>query len=356
MQVFKKKKVLVTGHTGFKGSWLSEWLITLGADLSGFSIDIPTRPSHFEQLELAKRMKDLRGDIRDFSQLKKTIQENKPEIIFHLAAQPLVRASYDQPLETFQANTMGTANLLEAVRLTPSVRAVVVVTTDKCYENVNKEEGYRESDPMGGHDPYSASKGAAEIVTSAYARSFFFQKDGTQICSARAGNVIGGGDWAEDRIVPDCMRAWGEKNPVVIRNPNSVRPWQHVLEPLGGYLWLGQRLLERSEGVSGEGFNFGPGDDLDKTTSQLVQELEKSWTGRAHEIKPSQEKHKKEAHFLRLNCEKALERLHWSPKLNFAQTAQWTADWYKTYFENPKAAAELSRTQIHSYSKLLGQP
>lgn len=356
MKVYQKKKVLITGHTGFKGSWLSEWLLSLGADLSGFSIDIPTNPSHFENLELSKRMRDLRGDIREFSSFQKAVQSTEPEIIFHLAAQPLVRASYDKPLETFAANTMGTANVLEAVRLNPSVRALVVVTTDKCYENVNKSAGYVESDPMGGHDPYSASKGAAELVTSSYIRSFFTSPSGTQVCSARAGNVIGGGDWAEDRIVPDCMRSWGKKEKVTIRNPKSVRPWQHVLEPLGGYLWLGQCLLEKSHGVSGEGFNFGPPDELDQTTLDLVQELEKSWSGSSHEISASQDKAKKEAHYLRLNCEKARERMGWSPKLSFSQTAEWTSSWYKFYFENPKKAVELTRSQIQTYQKLLGQP
>lgn len=354
MKIYQKKKVMVTGHTGFKGSWLSEWLLSLGAELSGFSIDIPTQPAHFENLSLSKKMKDIRGDIRDFSQFKNALNNEKPEIIFHLAAQPLVRASYDSPLGTFQANTMGTANVLEAVRLNSSVRAVVVITTDKCYENVDKAAGYIESDPMGGHDPYSASKGAAEIITSSYARSFFHSAGGTQICSARAGNVIGGGDWAGDRIVPDCMRAWAKKEKVTIRNPKSVRPWQHVLEPLGAYLWLGQRLLENPKGISCEGFNFGPGDDLDQTTLQLVQELEKSWSGSSHEITASQEQAKKEAHFLRLNCDKAKERMGWTPKLSFAQTAEWTASWYKAYFEDQSKAVALTKSQIQTYQKLLG--
>ncbi|HEY8278677.1 MAG TPA: CDP-glucose 4,6-dehydratase, partial [Bdellovibrionota bacterium] len=251
---YSNRSIFLTGHTGFKGSWLSEWLLSLGAKITGYSVDIPTNPSLFEELGLAKRfVADMRGDVRDLSSVKKAMEKSQPSIVFHLAAQPLVRASYDDPVGTFSANIMGTANVLEACRHVKSVKAVVVVTTDKVYENVDAGRAFKESDPLGGHDPYSASKAGAEIVFSSYARSFL---NGSSIAaaSARAGNVIGGGDWATDRLVPDCARAWRKGEKVTVRNPKSVRPWQHVLEPLSGYLRLGQMLLEKPEGVAGEAF------------------------------------------------------------------------------------------------------
>ncbi len=347
--VFQGKKVFLTGHTGFKGAWLAEWLLQSGAKVTGFSLDIPTTPALFEELQLAKRLEDQRGDINDFLTLKNSLTAAKPEVVFHLAAQPLVRLSYDQPLLTFATNVMGTAHLLEAVRATPSVSAVVVVTTDKVYENLGTH-AFRESDPLGGHDPYSASKAGTEIVFSSYQRSFF-SKSHTRLAAARAGNVIGGGDWALDRIVPDCIRAWEKGEKVTLRNPHSVRPWQHVLEPLSGYLLLAARLLENPEGVQGEAFNFGPTDALDRPTLALVEELEKQWPGAGHRIEAVDDG-KKEAAYLRLNCDKAAERLQWVPKLPFAETAAWTSAWYYRKSER----ADFTQEQIRQYEALLRGP
>ncbi|MGZ3694623.1 MAG: CDP-glucose 4,6-dehydratase [Bdellovibrionota bacterium] len=351
---YSKKKVFLTGHTGFKGSWLGEWLNHLGAEVTGFSKDIPTSPSHFETIGLAKRLKDLRGDIRDLPALSKAMAESKPEIIFHLAAQPLVRASYERPVETFAENVMGTAHVLEAARHVPGVRAVVVITTDKVYENKEQDEGYRESDHLGGHDPYSASKAAAEIVSSSYIRSFYNGENGIRACTARAGNVIGGGDWAEDRLVPDSIRAWKDKQSVVLRNPTYVRPWQHVLEPLSGYLLLGQRLLNKPEGVHGEAFNFGPAEEMEQTAEALVKELEKQWAGTSHKVEAAKDAgQKKEMRMLRLNCEKAAQRLRWQPYLDFFATASWTTEWYRDFLANPASAAELTKKQIQKYEGFL---
>jgi CDP-glucose 4,6-dehydratase len=348
LRTYSGRKVFLTGHTGFKGSWLAEWLLGLGAELTGFSIDIPTNPSLFEELSLAKRLADHRGDVRDPGLLRKAMEAAQPSVVFHLAAQPLVRDSYDDPLGTFATNVMGTANLLEAVRGVNSVKAVVVVTTDKVYENTGKAVAFRESDPLGGHDPYSASKAAAEIVFSSYARSFLA---GTTVkaASARAGNVIGGGDWARDRLVPDCARAWAKKEPVVLRNPASVRPWQLVLEPLHGYLLLGQRLLEKPAGVDGEAFNFGPPEELIRSARDLVSEMAKHWPGAGQEIRAANDG-KKEAAYLSLNAAKAQERLGWKPRLGFAETAAWTADWYRQA-GNPEALAALTREQIARFSR-----
>lgn len=351
---YANKKVFLTGHTGFKGSWLGEWLHQLGAEVTGFSKDIPTHPSHFEAIGLAKRLKDVRGDIRDLPAVSRAMAEAKPEIVFHLAAQPLVRASYEQPVETFAENVMGTAHVLDAARRTPGVKAVVVITTDKVYENKEQDAGYKESDHLGGHDPYSASKAAAEIVSSSYIRSFFSAEGGIRACTARAGNVIGGGDWAADRLVPDSIRAWEKNQSVVLRNPTYVRPWQHVLEPLGGYLLLGQRLLEQPQGVHGEAFNFGPDEALEQTAGALVEELEKNWKGATHRVEAAKDaSQKKEMRMLRLNCEKAAQVLKWEPFLDFATTAAWTADWYREHQKSPVAGAEFTRKQIKMYEELL---
>jgi CDP-glucose 4,6-dehydratase len=349
---YSNRSIFLTGHTGFKGSWLSEWLLSLGAKITGYSVDIPTNPSLFEELGLAKRfVADMRGDVRDLSSVKKAMEKSQPSIVFHLAAQPLVRASYDDPVGTFSANIMGTANVLEACRHVKSVKAVVVVTTDKVYENVDAGRAFKESDPLGGHDPYSASKAGAEIVFSSYARSFL---NGSSIAaaSARAGNVIGGGDWATDRLVPDCARAWRKGEKVTVRNPKSVRPWQHVLEPLSGYLRLGQMLLEKPEGVAGEAFNFGPDAELTRSTSDLVKEMEKTWTGASHVIQDAAASDgKKEAALLSLDAAKARKKLGWHPQLNFSDTVSWTADWYKNAGK-PADALKLTQEQIARFAKL----
>lgn len=348
---YRGKRVFLTGHTGFKGSWLAHWLLRSGAEVVGYSKDIPTQPSLFEATGLAKHLRDLRGDVRDLPALEKALREAKADVVFHLAAQPLVRPSYDHPFETFAENTLGTAAMLEAVRRVGTVAAAVVITTDKVYENHGWEFGYRENDPLGGHDPYSASKAAAEIVFSSYCRSFFAK--GTRMCSARAGNVIGGGDWAVDRLVPDCVRAWVAGRPAEIRNPDSVRPWEHVLEPLGGYLLLGQRLLSQADGVHGEAFNFGPSGELDRTTRQLVEEMEKHWPGKTHSVPPRADDGKKEARTLRLNCDRAAARLGWRPAMDFAETVAWTSHWYRAHAEKKEDLRELTLSQIKDYEAKL---
>ncbi|MHC4394849.1 MAG: CDP-glucose 4,6-dehydratase, partial [Planctomycetota bacterium] len=279
MQIYKDKKVLITGHTGFKGSWLALRLCRTGAKVVGYALGAPTSPSHYELL--SPDCFSIIGDIRDGDKLEKVIEQEQPEIIFHLAAQPLVRQSYQEPAETFSTNIMGTVNLLNACRKFSAVRAIVVITSDKCYENQELERGYREDDAMGGHDPYSASKGCAEIVTSSYRRSFFpISKYGkehtTLLASARAGNVIGGGDWAQDRLIPDIVRAASKNETVFIRNPNAIRPWQHVLEPLSGYLMLGQKLLEGNIEFA-QGWNFGPSEGDELTVETMVEQLQRHW-------------------------------------------------------------------------------
>lgn len=346
---YSGKNVFLTGHTGFKGAWLAEWLLSLGAKVTGFSIDVPTNPSLFGGLGLYSRLHDLRGDIRELGSLSKAMNEAKPEIVFHLAAQALVRESYDDPIRTFATNIMGTANVLEAARYVDSVKAVVVVTTDKVYENEDQGRAFKESDPLGGHDPYSASKAGAEIVFSSYSRSFL-RGSFLQAASARAGNVIGGGDWANDRLVPDCVRAWLKSEKVVVRNPASVRPWQHVLEPLSGYLMIGQRLLENPVRVSGEAFNFGPGAESTRTARELVGEMEKLWPGASHEEKALADG-KKEAALLSLDPSKAAKELGWKPKLDFSATAAWTAEWYRAA-RDPAEQIRLTREQIKRYEEL----
>lgn len=346
---YDKKRVFLTGHTGFKGAWLSEWLLAMGAKVTGFSIDIPTQPSLFENLGLSARLDDLRGDVREPGVLRKAMEQSQPHVIFHLAAQALVRESYDDPVGTFATNIMGTANVLEAARHVPSVRAVVVVTTDKVYENSGQPKPFLESDPLGGHDPYSASKAGAEIVFSSYARSFF-SAGSVKVASARAGNVIGGGDWATDRLVPDCARAWGRGEKAILRNPGSVRPWQHVLEPLSGYLRMGQLLLEKPEGVAGEAFNLGPAESLTKSALDLVVEMERHWPGAGHEIRALTDG-KKEAAFLSLDPAKAKKILGWVPRLGFSETAAWTTDWYREAAK-AKNISEFTRAQIARFESL----
>jgi CDP-glucose 4,6-dehydratase len=349
-RAYQGKRIFLTGHTGFKGSWLSQWLLSLGAEITGFSKDIPTHPSLFETLGLGKSVRDIRGDIRDQAALEKALKEARPDIVFHLAAQPLVRASYEDPLETFHENTLGTARVMEAVRRHGQVPALVVITTDKVYENNDGGRDYRESDPLGGHDPYSASKAAAEIVFSSYSRSFF--QKGTRVCSARAGNVIGGGDWARDRLVPDCVKAWEKGEKVTLRNPAYTRPWEHVLEPLGGYLLLGQRLLEKPDGVHGEAFNFGPPAEEEFTTRQLVEAMAERWPGAGYVLGQS-DPLKKEAAALRLNCDKARATLGWRPTLDFADTAAWTIDWYLRHSQRSPELGEFTCAQVEKFSQAL---
>lgn len=335
------KRVFVTGHTGFKGSWLCEILLSLGAEVFGYALKPPTRPSLFNQLKLAKRIKSHRiGDIRDLKSLSAAVRAAKPDFVFHLAAQPLVRESYRIPAETFDTNVMGTVNLLEAVRKNLSACSVVCITTDKCYENDNSGRAFVESDPMGGSDPYSASKAACEIAIASYRRSFFSDKPNVSVASARAGNVIGGGDWALDRIVPDAMRAFLAGQTLVVRNHRATRPWQHVLEPLFGYLLLGAKHCP-------EAFNFGPDERTVKTVGQLVRELKRHFP-KAKVLDKTEPNAPREAKLLRLNSAKAARKIGWKPRWDFARTIAATADWYKAV-ESGGSARDITDAQIKEY-------
>lgn len=326
--VFAGKTVLVTGHTGFKGSWLAEWLLLLGAQVHGLSLAPESGPALFDQLGLASRVHHQIGDIRDASLVCRHIQQIQPDFVFHLAAQPLVRLSYKEPVETYATNVMGTVHVLDALRTLEKPCAAVMVTTDKCYENREWLHGYREEDPMGGYDPYSSSKGMAELAIAAYRRSFFAEHP-VKIASARAGNVIGGGDWAMDRIVPDCIRALQVGAPIGVRNPHATRPWQHVLEPLSGYLWLAACLSKAtgSDSPLCSGFNFGPGHDANRTVGELVVEALKTWPGRWEDQSDPFAHH--EAKLLQLSTDKANALLGWSAAWRFADAVRETVTWYR---------------------------
>lgn len=340
---WKGRRVLVTGHTGFKGGWLSLWLHHMGAHVTGLSLPAPTEPSFFEQTRLAELVDHVEGDIRDMSTVNAVIREARPEVVFHLAAQPLVRYSYDNPVETYATNVMGTVHVMEACRHVETVRVVVCVTTDKCYENREWVWPYRESDPMGGYDPYSSSKGAAELAISAYRRSF---PSGPKIASVRAGNVIGGGDWALDRLVPDIIRAMLAGHPPEIRNPNSVRPWQHVLEALGGYLMIAEAMLGgKSEAATA--WNFGPSDDDTQPVHWIVQEMLDAWQSDLGWIKPEgPQPH--EAVLLRLDCSKARLELGWRPRLRLKEALDKVVEWHKVV-ANSGDARPISLAQIADY-------
>lgn len=350
---YSGKRVLVTGHTGFKGGWLSIWLRELGAEVLGYSLDPPTQPSVLEVTDLGKKIKDVRGDILDFEHLSKVFDDFKPEIVFHLAAQPLVRLSYDIPRLTLETNVMGTVNVLECVRNCPSVTSLISITSDKCYQNREQVWGYKEDDPMGGDDPYSASKGAIELVFRGYLRSYFQHRNGFGAVTVRAGNVIGGGDWAKDRIVCDSVRALAAGKPIEVRNPYAIRPWQHVLEPLGGYLWLAARLNEDPHGFSG-GWNFGPSDSSAKCVSDLVEAILKEWnSGEWIDISDKNDKKLHEAGWLRLSCDKVHMMLPWSASLSFEENIRMTVQWYKYYYEFKDANLyQYCAHQIREYTKL----
>jgi len=338
-EYYSGRKCLVTGHTGFKGSWLSVWLHRLGAQICGYALQPPTEPSLFDLAEVGEFVQDNRGDLRDFDHLRKVVAKVQPEIVFHLAAQPLVRRSYREPKATFDVNVGGTVNLLEALRESATVRAAVVVTSDKCYENREWDHSYRENDPLGGRDPYSASKAAAEMVANAYRRSFF-EPAGVGLTTARAGNAIGGGDWAENRIIPDAVRALASDSPVPVRHPDSVRPWQHVLEPLYGYLLLGAKLLQGSQEVSeyAGAWNFGPAPSSFRTVKDVADLFIRyfgkgSWEDKSGEQNEAQP----EAKMLALAWEKAYLRLGWSPRWGFEETIERTAKWYRALGEGTSA-------------------
>jgi len=353
------KRVLVTGHTGFKGSWLAEWLLALGAEVTGFALPPPTEPALFAQLGLASSLRHVVGDIRDLAAVRAVVQETQPEVVLHLAAQPLVRLSYAQPVETYAINVMGTANVLEAVRLAGRPCTVVAITTDKCYENREWVHSYREEDAMGGYDPYSSSKGAAELVIAAYRRSFFSAADATiRLASARAGNVIGGGDWALDRIVPDCIRALQRGLPIPVRNKVATRPWQHVLEPLSGYLWLAAQLATAAAPAPlASSFNFGPALTSNRSVADLVQEALQHWPGRWEDKSDPHAVH--EAKLLNLATDKAYHFLGWQPVWPFAPTIAHTVAWYRECTVRPERAGELTAQQIAAYAasaRALGLP
>lgn len=344
------KRVLITGHTGFKGSWLSLWLQSMEAQVVGYALAPPTTPSLFEVADVAQGMTSIIGDIRDLAHLKTVFAKHQPEIVIHMAAQPLVRYSYIEPVETYSTNVMGTVNLFEAVRATPSVKAVINVTTDKCYENKEWAWGYRENEAMGGFDPYSSSKGCAELVTAAYRNSYFhsdkYATHGVSIASARAGNVIGGGDWAEDRLIPDIMRAISQGKPVNIRNPHATRPWQHVLEPLSGYLVLAEKLY--TEGANyAEGWNFGPNDEDAESVQWIVEKLTQSWGEGASWVLDGGD-HPHEAHYLKLDCSKAKARLNWYPRWHLDVALENIVEWQHAY-QSSKEIKTVTLEQIQRY-------
>jgi CDP-glucose 4,6-dehydratase len=349
---WRGKRVLLTGHTGFKGSWLSLWLQSMGAQVVGYALAPPTSPSLFDIAEVEKGMTSIIGDIRDLEHLRKVFAEHQPEIVIHMAAQPLVRYSYVEPVETYSTNVMGTVNLLEAVRCAGGVKVVVNVTSDKCYENREWVWGYRENEAMGGYDPYSSSKGCAELVTAAYRNSYFhpekYSTHGVGIASGRAGNVIGGGDWADDRLIPDIMRAIALGMPVDIRNPHAIRPWQHVLEPLSGYMLLAQKLYEGGASYA-EGWNFGPNDEDAKSVQWIVERLTKIWGEDASWVLDGAE-HLHEAHYLKLDCSKAKVQLGWYPRWHLEDALAAIVEWHLAYHDG-KDMRELTLRQISAYSK-----
>ena len=348
---WKGKRVIITGHTGFKGAWLTVWLRVLGADVVGYSLLPPTVPSHYELAKVEEGITVVEADVRDFETLRKVFQTHRPEIVFHMAAQALVRRSYHDPVETYATNIMGTAHLLETVRQVKGVKAVVNVTSDKCYENREWVWGYRETDPMGGYDPYSSSKGCAELVSFGYLRSFFnpdeYKSHGVGLASVRAGNVIGGGDFAQDRLIPDLVRAFEKREPVHIRFPHATRPWQHVLEPLSGYLLLAEKLYKDGPAYAGA-WNFGPPEDGVKDVGWVVDQFAKKW-GKDAKWEVDSAAHPHEAGMLKLDCSKARTFLNWRPRLNIDEALECTVKWYKAYVNHPDSLRTITEQQIEKY-------
>jgi CDP-glucose 4,6-dehydratase len=350
-RIYSDKRVLVTGHTGFKGSWLALWLKQLGAEVGGYSLGSVGTPSHFELMGLRKHIRHFEGDIRDRDRLKAVVEEFQPEFVFHMAAQALVQKSYSDPAATFDVNTMGMVNMLDCIRSCRSVRVAVMITSDKAYRNDEWCWGYRETDPLAGHDPYSASKSCADLIAQSYFHSFL--KDGpVRMGIARAGNVIGGGDWAENRIIPDCMRAWKLGETVQVRSPRATRPWQHVLEPLSGYLHLGSRLSESAQGLNGEAFNFGPDASVNHTVEELLTAMAQRWPEIQWKSPEGSELGGREAKLLKLNCDKSLFYLQWMPILSFPQTVDFTVDWYRQWSRKLILNTSFSLEQIQQYCDL----
>ena len=346
--VYRTRRVLVTGHTGFKGSWLVQWLLQLGAEVAGYSIDIPSQPSNFELLGLDLRIRHDVGDMRDPQRLAAAIDEFRPDVVFHLAAQALVRRSFADPVSTYETNVMGMVHLLECLRQRDWISAAVLITSDKAYRNDEWCWGYRENDALGGHDPYSASKSCADLIAQSYAKSFLGEGK-TPIAIARAGNVIGGGDWAVNRIVPDCVRAWTKGDSAPIRSPHATRPWQHVLEPLSGYLWLAARLLQGESGLRGETFNFGPDANVSQSVADLLEAMTMRWPRTRWEVPQGFDKGGAEARLLKLSCDKALFHLHWYAALDFHSTVAFTVDWYRSWHHGGVEMINFTDEQIRQY-------
>lgn len=352
--IYKNKKVLITGNTGFKGSWLTIWLLKLGAKVYGISKDIPTEPSMFKELKLKTKISYFEKDVRDLDSVISTVNEIKPDFIFHLAAQALVSISYSDPTETITTNIIGTTNILEALKQSNHKCVGIFITSDKCYDNVEWEWGYKETDVLGGKDIYSGSKSGAELVFKSYYYSFFNNDESNvRVTTTRAGNVIGGGDWAKDRIVPDCMRAWSKNEIVEIRSPNATRPWQHVLEPLSGYLVLGQKLY-MDEKLNGESFNFGPNSSYSHTVEDILRDMCNYWNikdpSKAYQITDNIKFH--EAGLLKLNCDKALFHLKWLPTLSYEHLMRFTGSWYFNFYKNQENMFEFTSNQIDEYEQL----
>lgn len=355
-EFWREKKVFLTGHTGFKGSWLSIWLNKLGANVVGYALPPPTNPSLYEAAKIDTLVESHFGDVRDFLKLQKVMANAKPDIVIHMAAQALVRYSYANPIETYMTNVMGTAHVLEAVRSVESVKAVVNVTTDKCYENKEWDWGYRENEPLGGHDPYSSSKACSELITTAYRKSFFINSESNQVAlgSARAGNVIGGGDWATDRLIPDILRALENQTAVVVRNPEAIRPWQHVLEPLSGYLTLAENLF-KSGSEFATAYNFGPAQEDAKEVEWIVRRIVELWGPTAKYSIQKESRAVHEAKYLKLDCSKAMSELKWRPVWSLSRALDGIVDWQKAYIKNPDLALEITLNQIKTFEESLRQ-
>ena len=350
---FRNKKIIVTGHTGFKGSWLSFWLKTLGAKVIGLSINIPSNPSHFKATKIQNKIIHKNIDIRNLKLLKKTFKKYQPDYVFHLAAQSLVKKSYIDPIYTWTTNTIGTLNVLESLRELNKNCAAVIITSDKSYKNLEIKRGYKENDILGGKDPYSGSKAAAELAIQSYISSFFPKKNTrVSIGIARAGNVIGGGDWSNDRLIPDCVKAWSKNKKILIRNPKSTRPWQHVLEAISGYLFFALSLKKNKQ-FHGEAFNFGPNNAKNYNVIFLVKLMKKNWRKISWKLDNKSKKVFYESNLLKLNCNKAKVNLKWKSILSFKETINMVSDWYKNYYSKKKNPHEISFNQIKKYEKLL---
>ncbi len=348
---FKNKKVLITGNTGFKGSWLSLWMYYYGAKVLGISNGYPSNPSNFKILNLQKKIQNINIDVRDQKKLKKKILSFQPDFIFHLAAEAIVKKAYKEPKEAWETNTFGTINILEALKQLRKKTVVVMITSDKVYKNLEIERGYNENDVLGGYDPYSASKAAADLAIQSYIKSVFYKFKNIKISIARAGNVIGGGDWAEGRIIPDCIKKWFKNKIVDIRSPNSTRPWQHVLEVLYGYISLAVKLKKNDRYINGEAFNFGPKKEKNREVIKVVKEMRKKWKKARWKI--NKKSNFKESKLLQLNSSKAKKRLNWKCKLNLKKSITLTIDWYKQYYFNPKSVYDYSLAQITQYENLI---